>query len=115
MWVLFDIDATLVDHDAAFRVGGEALYRASSCALGKDAFLARWSAAHRRSFDRFLNGELTYDEQRRARMLDTFGADLPEDDIERLFAIYLAAYENAWTLFPDVRPSSTRSPAIVSA
>jgi FMN phosphatase YigB (HAD superfamily) len=59
MWVLFDIDATLVDHDAAFRVGGEALYRASSCALRKDAFLARWSAAHRRSFDRFLNGELS--------------------------------------------------------
>jgi putative hydrolase of the HAD superfamily len=101
MWILFDIDETLIDHSTAFRAGTAALRRESRSALPQDEFLARWSAAHRRNFDRFLRGELTYEEQGCARVRETLGAELSDDEAQRLFSIYITAYENAWTLFPD--------------
>jgi putative hydrolase of the HAD superfamily len=101
LWILFDIDETLMDHNAAFRAGTAALHRAGGT-LGDEAeFLARWSAAHERNFDRFLAGELTHEEQRRRRVRDTFGEALTDAEAERLFAIYITAYEAAWSLHED--------------
>jgi putative hydrolase of the HAD superfamily len=104
MWILFDLDETLIDHSTAFRAGTDTLRRRSRTAVPEDEFLARWSAAHRKNFDRFLSGELTYDEQGRARVRETLGAELSDDAAQRLFAVYVAAYERAWTLFPDALP-----------
>ena len=100
-WILFDIDATLMDHDEAFRAGTAALHGHSGADADLAAFTARWSAAHRRNFDRFLAGALTHEEQRRARVRDTFGESVTDAEAERLFGVYIGAYENAWVLFDD--------------
>jgi len=101
-WILFDIDATLVDHEEAFRAGTAALHGESGGGQAALAdFASRWSAAHRRNFDRFLAGEITHEEQRRARVRETFGETLTDTEAERLFGVYIDAYEKAWVLFSD--------------
>jgi putative hydrolase of the HAD superfamily len=101
LWVLFDIDDTLMDHGAAFRAGTAALYRAGGMDGDEAEFVTRWSAAHERNFDRFLAGEITHEEQRRRRVRETFGESLSDAEAERLFALYIAAYEAAWSLHDD--------------
>jgi putative hydrolase of the HAD superfamily len=102
VFVLFDLDVTLVDHDTAFRAGMAALRGASGGVGGEPEFNARWSQAQRRNFDLFLQGRLTYEEQGRARVRETIRPDLSDAAADGLFASYLTAYENAWALFPDV-------------
>lgn len=101
LWILFDIDETLVDHDTAFRAGTAALHRIGGAGGDEAEFLARWSAAHERNFDRFLAGELSHEEQRRRRVRETFGEGLTDAEAERLFEIYISAYESAWALHDD--------------
>jgi len=102
LWILFDIDETLMDHSKAFRIGTAALHRARGTDGDEEEFRSRWSEAHERNFDRFLAGELTHEEQRRQRVRDTFGETLSDADADRLFALYIAAYEGAWSLYDDV-------------
>jgi putative hydrolase of the HAD superfamily len=102
--ILFDIDETLVDHDAAFRVATEALHARGGFGIPFEEFVAKWSAAHRRSFDRYLRGELSFEEQRRARVRETVGTSLDDAAVDRLFDIYLSVYESSWRLFDDVLP-----------
>jgi FMN phosphatase YigB (HAD superfamily) len=47
-WILFDIDATLMDHEEAFRAGTAALHGHSGAHSDFADFAARWSEAHRR-------------------------------------------------------------------
>ena len=99
--LLLDIDATLMDHEEAFRAGTASLHVESGASSALEDFTTRWSAAHERNFDRFLAGEITHDEQRRERVREMFGANLTDAEAERLFGIYVGAYENAWALFDD--------------
>ncbi len=104
MLILFDIDETLVDHATAFRVATEALYASGDFEAPYGSFVTRWSAAHRRSFERYLRGELSYEEQRRARVRETVDTPLDDAAADRLFDIYLRVYESSWRLFDDVLP-----------
>jgi putative hydrolase of the HAD superfamily len=102
--ILFDLDDTLLDHAGAFRAGAEALYASVRPPVPLDEFVAAWYGSLQRHFERYLAGELTYDEQRLVRVRDVIDASLSDDEAERVFATYLDAYENAWALFPDVEP-----------
>jgi putative hydrolase of the HAD superfamily len=102
MLVLFDIDDTLVDHGAASRSAAIALHGTVDTALHVDDFVSSWSAALDRHYERYLRGEIGFNEQRRARVRDVVGPSLSDDSADEVFARYLAAYENAWRLFPDV-------------
>jgi FMN phosphatase YigB (HAD superfamily) len=53
-WIFFDIDATLMDHEEAFRAGTASLHVESGASSALADFTTRWSAAHERNFDRFL-------------------------------------------------------------
>jgi putative hydrolase of the HAD superfamily len=101
MLILFDIDETLVDHYSAFDAGTRALYASGAFDMPHAEFAARWSAAHRRSFDRYLRGELSYEQQRRERVRDALGAPLGDAEADRLFDVYLTVYEASWRLFDD--------------
>ena len=100
--IFFDLDGTLLDHDAAERRGA----RAFAAAFGLDGpgFAALWRAASERSMDRFLAGEIGFAEQRRLRMQDLFGRELSDDQAVEIFGVYLDAYESGWRLYPDVLP-----------
>ena len=102
MLVLFDIDDTLIDHSTAVRAGVAALHAEVRPATPLAAFHAAWVDAMKEHFPKFLRGDLTYDEQRRARLRQTIDARLTDAEADALFPVYFRAYEAGWSLFPDV-------------
>lgn len=102
MFVLFDIDDTLIDHKSAVAAGVASLYAAIHPVTSQPVFLASWHEAMRQQFPRYLSGELTYQDQRRVRMRQTVSAGLTDGQADELFAEYARAYEAHWALFPDV-------------
>jgi putative hydrolase of the HAD superfamily len=105
MLVLFDIDDTLIDHSAAVRDGVTALHEHVRPAEEASAFHASWVVAMKTYFPRFLSRELSYQDQRRARMRHTVGAQLSDAQADELFDVYFRVYESRWSLYPDVLPS----------
>jgi putative hydrolase of the HAD superfamily len=102
MLVLFDIDDTLVDHTSAVSAGVTWLHAAVRPQAPLPLFLAAWHDAMRQHFPRYLNGEITYQDQRRARVRQTIHSELTDGEIDELFDGYTSAYEAHWSLFPDV-------------
>lgn len=102
MLVLFDIDDTLIDHTNAVATGVAALHAELGVMSEPSVFRERWVAAMREHFPRYLRGELTYEEQRRARLRQTVDPSLSDADADDLFQHYFSAYRASWSLFPDV-------------
>jgi putative hydrolase of the HAD superfamily len=102
--ILFDIDGTLLDHDGAERASAKALHRATGVTLPVEEFLSRWSFALEREFARYLDGKITYQAQGRARVRAVIDPALADDAADQIYAQYIAGYEDAWSLFPDVLP-----------
>jgi putative hydrolase of the HAD superfamily len=108
MVIFFDIDDTLVDHSHAMRSAALALHSSLELSLAAEAFLLNWSAALARYYPRYLNGEVTYEAARRARIRETVDSQLDDEKADSLFEEYLANYESGWALFPDVLPCLDR-------
>ena len=102
MVVLFDIDDTLFDHGTAARAGAVALHLSAGAQAPVEPFVSAWSAALDRHFPRYLAGELSFQGQRRERVREVVDASLTDEAADTVFAGYQAAYEAAWSLFPDV-------------
>lgn len=108
--LLLDLDGTLLDHDAASRAALVTALEESSLPREADASvpLARWRDLEVRHFQRYLDGELTFQEQRVARtheFLAFYGVrDLDDPALMRWFDRYLSKYAGAWCLFDDVHP-----------
>ncbi|GAA3193218.1 HAD family hydrolase [Actinocorallia longicatena] len=107
--LLFDLDGTLVDHDAAAEVALIQALQATPGLHHVDHALARrrWKQLAELAMDRYLAGEITFTGQRRLRVT-SFAAELglgtwaaPRADV--WFADYLHHYESAWRIYPDVR------------
>jgi putative hydrolase of the HAD superfamily len=110
--VLFDIDDTLIDHSSAFAAATMALHEQGGFDIPHAQFVERWSSAHRRNFDRYLLGELSFEEQRRARVREAIDATLGDTEADRLFDYYLSVYEASWRLFDDVLPCLNALPGV---
>ncbi len=102
--VLFDLDDTLLDGDAAWRSGMDRLLVRCPWVERAAAFRA-WEAAFREHFPRYLAGALTFEESRVARIRSwaervpvtvEAGAELS------WFGDYLAGHEAGWIAFDDV-------------
>jgi putative hydrolase of the HAD superfamily len=110
--VLFDLDNTLFDHHASARDGLGAFLRC----LGVEptsALEQSWFEIEQACYDRFLSGELSFQEQRRERLRQflRFAGHAHGDsdtDLDEIFAHYLRNYENAWSAFPDAAPTLRR-------
>jgi putative hydrolase of the HAD superfamily len=107
--ILFDIDGTLVDHEAARRAALAAQLRSTHSGLSQaevDEAHRLWAALEREHFADYLAGRVSHDEQRRRRVTGLLGAlgDGAGGTIEhdKWFASYLAFYEEAWTIYDDV-------------
>lgn len=104
--VLFDLDDTLLDGEAAWRSGlARLLVRCPQVEPARAR--SAWDTAFQRHFPRFLSGELTYDEHRAARVrswADFVNAAVPSGAELDWFGDYLAGYEAGWTAYPDVAP-----------
>jgi len=101
MVVLFDLDGTLVDHEAGARAGAIAVHERLGLEGGSEAFCAAWRAALERHYARYLEGHLSFEEQRRARVREVVDATLDDRAADEMFDVYLTAYEAAIPLFGD--------------
>ncbi len=110
--VLFDLDGTLMDHDAARAAGLRAHLNGWLPGLEADELTRlehEWQRLEALHYDEYARGECTFAEQRRRRargMHAALGRE-PADDLaaEAWFGSYLRHYRAAWRPFDDVRPA----------
>ena len=118
--IVFDLDGTLLDHDGAELAALSKLY--PTLLDGDDGpqrwlafpdFAAAWHDAAERGWQRYVEGELSFEEQRAWRVQqvmalhDESGAaerPLTEQEVSDIFDSYLTLYEESWSLYPDVLP-----------
>lgn len=105
MAILFDLDDTLLDDRGAQEAYLGDLYSNHRSEIQRTAidFRSAWRRAIDRHFPRYVKGEITLSEQRRARVRDAF--DCPgfsDGAADRVVSEFLAGYEASWRLFPDV-------------
>ncbi|MFD0317475.1 HAD family hydrolase [Streptomyces flavalbus] len=105
--VVWDVDDTLFDYTTADREGMRA-HLVTEGLLHGDASveqaLARWREITDAQWARFAAGEVDFVTQRRDRTRVFLGRDLTDAEADDWFDRYLAHYEAAWALFPDVLP-----------
>lgn len=101
--VLFDLDDTLIDHHHAAEEGVRQLAHSVGMTHQLAAILERWREAPVH-YNRFLLGELTYEEMAITRVRHALRADLPADAARALFDVYQNGYQGAWRVFNDVLP-----------
>jgi putative hydrolase of the HAD superfamily len=102
MVVLFDIDGTLIDHDAAEVVAVTALRSKTECTKDVADLLRRWRSAFERHYNRYLAGELSIQQQRWERFREVFDPQLSDAATDRLSALYINEYLGACELYSDV-------------
>jgi len=106
--VVWDIDDTIFDHSGAERAGA-LLHLAAEGLLGRyadeEAAATHWRDLTDEVYQRFLTGELSFQEQRRERVRVMVGEPLTDAEADAWFARYVRCYEQDWRLFPDVLPA----------
>jgi len=107
--VLFDIDDTLIDYLGARRRGIVDYVTGLGIAVDEETLSAEWLRLEDMHFRRFLAGELSWIDQRRARLRDLLswlGATEPagDDETDTWFARFWALCERAIAPFADVEP-----------
>jgi putative hydrolase of the HAD superfamily len=106
--IFFDLDGTLLDHDYAAQQGVTTLYRiyGSDIQSNEEEFLASWESLLETYFNQYLEGKLSFVEQRRIRMkqqFHTFGITLEDEQADQRFNQYLQGYELHWRCYEDVQ------------
>lgn len=96
--ILFDLDSTLTDHRAAMTKA----FAHWATTGGYPADLERWAAIERKWFAAFERGEISHPEQRLARVREYLhDPDMPEAQARAIFQVFLDAYAQATTAYPD--------------
>ena len=106
--VFFDLDGTLMDHQAASELAVvRLLSEYGHSGLSREIVVGRWRTLEDEHMGRYLAGEASFSEQRRARISGFFeylGEHLSPEQADEAFSIYLGLYERGWKLFSDVIP-----------
>lgn len=103
MLLLLDLDDTLIDDRSAMRGAFEAFLAFHGPVLQEvEDPLKLWREVSQRHWIRFERGEVTFQEQRRARVRDFLGQPFTDAEADAAFEPYRQAYEAAWSLFPEV-------------
>ncbi len=107
--IAFDLDGTLFDHERAARAAVRAWIAANGWVDHPDAE-AQWFVIEDRRFGEYAAGEVDLLEQRRRRVRDFLpflGVAYVEDDVDAIFAQFLAHYRANWAGFADAVPTLT--------
>jgi putative hydrolase of the HAD superfamily len=112
--VLFDLDGTLMDHEAARTAGLQAHLSGWLPGLDEDELVRlekAWQRLEALHYDEYTRGECTFTEQRRRRVQGMHAA-LEREPADQLtadawFGSYLHHYRAAWRAFDDVLPALT--------
>jgi putative hydrolase of the HAD superfamily len=109
--IFFDIDDTLFDNSGAEIKAAERFYTRNQGLdhfAGLDDFVENWRAATETYLQMFIEGRLSFQEQRRRRLNHIFRQSFKEREADALFEQYLELYEDSWVLFADVLPCLDR-------
>ncbi|MPY49482.1 HAD family hydrolase [Streptomyces acidicola] len=105
--VVWDVDDTLFDYTTADRAGMRAHLGAEGLLDGYvsvEQALLRWRELTDQQWARFSAGETDWEATRRDRVRAFLDAPLSDAEADAWFERYIAHYEGAWALFPDVLP-----------
>ncbi|MCC2315163.1 HAD family hydrolase [Cellulomonas xiejunii] len=106
--VLLDIDDTVVDTRAAFRVALASVLERYAPGADVDAALALWRADPGGHYRAYTRGELTFHEQRMTRANDLHaaigGEVLDEAGYRAWSEVFDEAFASGWTAHPDAAP-----------
>jgi putative hydrolase of the HAD superfamily len=108
--LFFDLDDTLIDDRAAVRHGAQTLFGAHAHQLpeGVDVY-DLWQEAFDQVYPRYLRGEMTLIEQRRARIRRVFAApQLADAEADARYALWWDGYRAGAKVYPDVIPALDR-------
>ena len=100
--LLLDLDDTLIDDRSAMAAAIVQLRAHMGLAPSQDndAIAARWDAVGRSLWAQCAAGEISFAEQRRVRLRETFGIALADRQADALFEEYLRFYALHWGLLP---------------
>lgn len=108
--IFFDLDETLFDFKAAEYLAVNHFYK--QCMeqpnQNADSFYQLWCDVGRKHYDRFLLGELTFEQQKIERVQELFqqsGSQISDFQAREYFQIYLNHFEENWKPFEDVIPT----------
>jgi putative hydrolase of the HAD superfamily len=103
--LIFDLDGTLVDHRSSV-AGALRGWLPQFGLVFDEALLVEWLTAEQRHFPAWRSRRITFAEQRRRRLRDflpLIGQSVGDDEqLDAVFAGYLAWYEASWMAFEDV-------------
>lgn len=102
MLVLFDVDDTLLNDSKATGAAIERLRVHLRMGESAECLRRRWTSALRVHFERYLAGEISFQDQRRARVREALHLDVADAAADEVFEVYRAVYEQSWSLFDDV-------------
>lgn len=103
--IFFDIDNTLLNHTGAEIRGIAEVQRKYFPTIDPKKFEITWKEESKRFWEEFEKGKISFTDQRVKRIQaiwQRFGKVTTIADADRLFAEYLAAYEQSWEAFPAV-------------
>ncbi|MFC9917575.1 HAD family hydrolase [Agromyces binzhouensis] len=106
--VLFDLDDTLMAHREAVASGIVLHLRDRGYAADEAAAQSLWHELEERHYHAYLAGELTFEEQRRARAAEfarAHGDPIDDESAGAWFATYFERYRESWALHDDVMTS----------
>jgi putative hydrolase of the HAD superfamily len=104
--VLFDLDDTLVDTRAA--ADAAVVPWAAEHGVTDPQVRERWASVSETHYARYQRREITFAEQRRARVRDFLSLAVPDGEADAIFAGYVGRYQAGWALFDDAVPALRR-------
>ncbi|MEH2386903.1 MAG: HAD family hydrolase [Nostoc sp.] len=106
--VLFDLDDTLIDHDAAIRDAAGALFD-QVIPDGKHelkVFIEQWISLNRKWYKKFFAKQVTFQESGRGKLREAFskyGYQFSDTDADALLSEYWEHYVSMCQLYDDVK------------
>jgi putative hydrolase of the HAD superfamily len=110
--ILLDLDDTLVDDHGSTAVAFDAfvkIHRAFLDERDAGALLLEWRTVFTKHWARHERGEVSFMDQRRARVREFLGKHFTDAEADQAFLPYLEAYEASWQLLPGVAEFLARS------
>jgi putative hydrolase of the HAD superfamily len=110
--ILIDLDDTLLDDHGSTAVAFDAFVESHRALLTDrevPPLLVEWRRVFMKHWVRHERGEVSFQEQRRARVREFLGKNFTDDEADQALLPYLKAYEASWQLLPGVREFLERS------
>lgn len=107
--ILFDLDDTLVDQRTASAAA--VIAWAAGHGLTDPEVSERWTTISEVHFARYQQREISFHEQRRARVREFLSLTVTDSEADALFSGYLTRYQAGWAPFDDAVPALRRARA----